>query len=98
MARALSSERLAKLYADTRPYAGTQLNHQPAPVEFRDLRPVLLKSYGDDLVIVRLRGCMDHHIDLAVYGDRDFAGRSQQARIELWWGEHPTQTEVLWRQ
>jgi hypothetical protein len=95
-ARSLSDARLAKLFLDVRFYAPWRhMSQDEIPEEFLDLEPLAIRAHQPGSVHFRLRGCMDHHIDLVVYG-ADAPDRDSNPRIELWYDEWPPQHEVLW--
>lgn len=61
------------------------------PVEFKKLGIRMLRIHSDRATL-RLKGCFDHHLDLAV--SRDEVGVSQ---VALMYGEGPcTEKEILW--
>ena len=97
-AKSLSQERLAKSFDDVRKYKGYYRfnDAQDIPVEFSDLNAVLFRRdrYSTKYVQARfrLKGCLDHHVDLVViYKPGD-------PKIKLVWGEHITAgSQILWR-
>ena len=96
MARGLSKARLERLYEEGRAYATESGIVSPAPPEFSDLGAVGLRSYRPGLLNVRLRGCLDHFLDIVVEypGERNSA--LAKGTISLRYGEFPVETEVLW--
>ena len=98
IARSLSDQRLQKLVADT----GMLLQELTPDLdadrfyvdssrpEFVDLDPVEVRIHGSNLLI-RLRGCLDHYVDMIVVDSL-----SDNPRVVLHWGEHDTGKEVLW--
>ena len=67
------------------------VSEEGVPEQFQDIGVVVSRVTPID-VRLRLKGCMDHHVDLVVTGS--VAGSD---RIELWFGEGPTSgKEVLW--
>lgn len=103
-ARALDGARLERLYADAeelfRKTPTSRLGPvevSPIPDEFKDIDPILMRVHSDgifpDSVLLRLKGCLDHHVDLHVNSIA-----KADASITVSWGEGPTAgDEVLWR-
>ena len=107
MARSLSASRLQELHQamialrsslpeDERDFR-QELWRDDLPPVFHDLNCALVR-YGGDSPLIRLEGCMDHHLDLMFYG----IGESSQfgdhsPRITLVSGEFDVKEEVLWR-
>ena len=101
-ARALSKERLERLYTDianwgpnkhwTDVYLWDDAKGE-VPEQFKDIGAGFAERTFDGNVVLRLRGCMDHHLDLIVVLAKD-----EDPRIELRYGEGPTSgQEILWR-
>jgi hypothetical protein len=106
MARSLSEDRLAELHAviaslvanvpEGDRFSGRQFSGDSIPSVFMDLDPALVRV-GDDSII-RLEGCMDHHLDMRFYGVGESVEHGDHSpRIELVSGEFDLKTEVLWR-
>ena len=76
MARALSEQRLIELHAamkmnmtsvpEDQRFIPRQFSGDSIPKEFAFLKPALIR-FGDD-PLIRLEGCMDHHLDMRFYG------------------------------
>ena len=96
MARGLPEQQLARLYEDAEPYATGVHWEGPVPAAFADLSPVALRSHQPGVLVVRLRGCLDHHIDLVVYIAGDDRFHNKHGRVELQFGERPVVNETLW--
>jgi len=98
-ARSLSDARLEQIFADIRsrsPWA-RNLFQEDIPETLSDLGLVGIRTYMEPgEVTLRFRGCMDHHLDLVVYGaDGPHRGGS---RIVLRYGEgEGSGIEVLWQ-
>ena len=91
-ARSLSSERLTKLVDDSRALLISSpgedswgAGETAIPHQFADLHPKMLRSVRGGELRVRLKGCMDHHIDLVVESER-----TPTPVVVLQWGEAPT--------
>lgn len=107
-ARALSEERLERLYADAEHVIRTKPKvlgeywddtDGPVPEWFKDFKPIKIRvqsrkrSSFPQSVSLMLKGCFDHYI----YLDVTSIGTAD-ARIEIKYGEGPSSgTEVLWR-
>ena len=96
MARSLSQQRLSQIHSDAMKFATGEHWNGPIPAQLEDLRPTAIRSHFNGVAVVRLRGCMDHHIDLVAF-DKDTAFKPGNARVELWFGEVPRTEEVLWQ-
>ena len=103
-ARALDGARLERLYGDaeklfrkTPVRRNDRVKVSPVPDEFKDIKPVLIRVYAGGVfpnrVQLRLKGCLDHHVDL----DVNSIGTAD-ANISVSWGEGPSAgSEVLWK-
>lgn len=109
MARSLSESRLAELHAtistmmaripEKERILRRQFSGDSIPPEFVDLRPALVRLGGlGGNPIVRLEGCMDHHLDMEFYGVGEPEEHGDHSpRIVLISGEWDIKEEVLWR-
>ncbi len=97
-ARALSQERLTRMYSDMeRLHESGQTYHRvpkisdSAPSEFADIQynDIIL---SDLRIRLALEGCFDHYVLLYFYGIVD----DREPMISLQWGE-TSGSEVLWR-
>jgi len=106
MARSLSEDRLAELHAaitslvsnvpEEDRFSGRQFSGDSIPSVFVDLDPALIRL--GDYPLIRLEGCMDHHLDMRFYGVGESVEHGDHSpRIELVSGEFDVKTEVLWR-
>jgi len=94
MARALSPERLVRLHGDSLRYAKGEHWYGPIPEAFADLGVVAIRSHSEGMVQLRMRGCMDHYLDLVVYAT-DSGLHPGRSRVELWYDQWPRIEEVL---
>ena len=107
MARDLPTDRLEELHQamidlrasipeDERDYR-EEFWGDDIPAQFHGLDCALVR-FGGDMPLIRLEGCMDHHLDMRFYG----VGESTQfgdhsPRITLVSGEFDIREEVLWQ-
>jgi hypothetical protein len=110
MARSLSQERLGELHRamtalwaaipeEERDFARVHFSAGQIPKEFEGLNARLVRIRSDDSII-RLQGCMDHHLDLMFHGVGEPISQHEDPtpRITLGSGEFDRRVEVLWRE
>jgi hypothetical protein len=109
MAKSLSRERLADLHRamaalwsglpkEDGEVAHIEIHHSKFPAVFDGLNAAFVRiDFGTS--IIRLEGCMDHHLDLVFFGvgEPNSPGDDHSPRIELWSGDYNRKIEVLWR-
>jgi hypothetical protein len=107
MARALSAARLQELHQamidlraslpeDERDYR-TEFWGDEIPAPFKGLDCALVRCDGDT-TLIRLEGCMDHHLDMRFYGVGEPVEPGDVPRITLVSGEFDRKEELLWHQ
>jgi len=106
-AKSLPPERLAELYTAMAKLRNalppekrngySDLSGEEIPEEFKDLDCRVVRP-GGAYPLIRLEGCMDHHLDIVFFGLGEPVGsRDNSPRIALWSGEFEHIEDVLWK-